>query len=49
MNIYLRVAEILRNAGMDPGFREAFANAFSFAFTDVLLRKDTTEKLRMFI
>lgn len=49
IEIYLRVAEILKNAGMDPGFREAFANAFAFAFNDVLLRKDTTEKLRMFL
>ncbi|CAD8065991.1 unnamed protein product [Paramecium sonneborni] len=43
------VAEILKNAGMDPSFRAAFANAFSYAFNDVILRQDTTEKIRMFL
>ena len=46
---YLRVAEILKTASLDPSFRAAFANAFAFAFNDVLMRKDTTEKIRMFI
>jgi hypothetical protein len=45
----LRVAEILKTASLDPSFRAAFANAFAFAFNDVLMRKDTTEKIRMFI
>ncbi|CAD8072827.1 unnamed protein product [Paramecium primaurelia] len=43
------VAEILKNAGMDPSFRAAFANAFAYAFNDVLMRKDTTDKIRMFL
>ncbi|CAD8153852.1 unnamed protein product [Paramecium pentaurelia] len=43
------VAEILKNAGMDPNFRAAFANAFAYAFNDVLMRKDTTDKIRMFL
>lgn len=45
----MRVAEILKNAGMDPNFRAAFANAFAYAFNDVLMRKDTTDKIRMFL
>ena len=45
----MRVAEILKTAGMDPSFRAAFANALSYAFNDVILRQDTTEKIRMFL
>ncbi|CAD8072707.1 unnamed protein product [Paramecium sonneborni] len=43
------VADILKNAAIDPSFRAAFANALSYAFNDVMLRQDTTEKIRMFL
>jgi hypothetical protein len=46
--IIFRLVELLKTTGDDPRFREALGEAISYAVNDVLMRKETSDRLRMF-
>ncbi|KAM3131946.1 hypothetical protein pb186bvf_015959 [Paramecium bursaria] len=43
------VIQIFKDTGDDQRFRESLSNAFQYAFNDVLMRKETSDQLKLFI